>query len=51
MLHHVFVIYNKIVKKKNILAFGAHLDDIELGCYATLIKLKKYNVYLIVISN
>jgi len=37
---------------KNILAFGAHPDDIELGCAGTLIKHVKtgQNVYLCVLS-
>ncbi len=35
---------------KNILAFGAHPDDIELGCGGTLLKYAKagYNVYMCV---
>ena len=33
--------------KKNILAFGAHLDDIELGCYATNTLLKLKNIMFI----
>jgi len=37
----------------NILAFGAHPDDIELGCGGTLIKHQKagHNVYLCVMSD
>ena len=37
---------------KNILAFGAHPDDIELGCSGTLCKYVKagHNVYLCVLS-
>ncbi len=38
---------------KNILAFGAHPDDIELGCAGTLLKFAKSgnNVYLCVLSD
>ena len=38
--------------KKNILAFGAHPDDIELGCAGTLRKFVKagHDVYLCVLS-
>lgn len=36
----------------NILAIGAHPDDIEYGCYGTLLKYveKGHNVYLLVLS-
>lgn len=38
---------------KNILAFGAHPDDIELGCGGTLLKHVKagHNVYVCVLSH
>jgi len=38
--------------KKNILAFGAHPDDVELGCAGTLRKYVKegHNVYVCVLS-
>lgn len=38
---------------KNILAIGAHPDDIEIGCAATLLKLKDQGkkVYCLVLSN
>ena len=38
--------------KRNILAFGAHPDDIELGCSGTLRKFVKsgHDVYLCVLS-
>ena len=38
--------------KKNILAFGAHPDDVELGCSGTLRKYVKqgHNVYVCVLS-
>ena len=37
----------------NILAFGAHPDDIELGCGGTLLKHRKagHDVYLCVMSD
>ena len=37
----------------NVLAFGAHPDDIELGCGGTLLKHQKagHNVYLCVMSD
>lgn len=39
-------------KTRNVLAFGAHPDDIELGCGGTLLKHVKagHNVYLCVLS-
>lgn len=41
------------VKKVNILAIGAHPDDIEFGCGGTLIKYaeKGHKIYLLVMSN
>jgi LmbE family N-acetylglucosaminyl deacetylase len=41
-----------MTQKRNILAFGAHPDDIELGCAGTLLKYVKagHNVYLCVLS-
>src|SRR5580698_4453205 len=41
-----------VKKTRNILAFGAHPDDIELGCAGTLRKHVKEgsNVYLCVLS-
>lgn len=32
-------------KRKGILAIGAHPDDIELGCGASLARLRKRNLY------
>lgn len=43
---------SKEINKMNILAIGAHPDDIEFGCGGTLIKYaqKKHNVYLLVLT-
>ena len=40
------------MNKKNILFVGAHMDDIELGCAGTILKLsKKFNIYFLIITN
>jgi len=41
------------IKKMNILAIGAHPDDIEIGCGGTLAKYASYghNIYLLIATN
>jgi LmbE family N-acetylglucosaminyl deacetylase len=41
------------IKKMNILAIGAHPDDIEIGCGGTLAKYALYghNIYLLIATN
>ena len=42
-----------MIKRMNILAIGAHPDDIEYGCAATLIKYaeRDHRIYLMVLTN
>ncbi|MEK9054961.1 hypothetical protein P2S09_22890, partial [Escherichia coli] len=38
-------------KRKGILAIGAHPDDIELGCGASLARLAQKGIYIAAVGN
>lgn len=52
MTEHVFHPDSKSGKKKNVVVFGAHPDDFEVGCSGTILKfIKNINLRIVVMSD
>jgi LmbE family N-acetylglucosaminyl deacetylase len=52
MTEYIFLPERKSKKKKNVVVFGAHPDDFEVGCAGTILKYKKYiNLKIFVMSD
>lgn len=52
MIENIISPHNSKTRKKNVVVFGAHPDDFEVGCSGTLLKyLKQINLRLIIMSD
>lgn len=52
MTEHIFEPDSKSKKKKNVVVFGAHPDDFEVGCSGTILKyIKDINLRIFVMSD
>jgi LmbE family N-acetylglucosaminyl deacetylase len=52
MTEYIFLPERKTNKKKNVVVFGAHPDDFEVGCAGTILKYKKHiNLRIYVMSD
>ena len=52
MTEKIFLTNNKAKKKKNVVVFGAHPDDFEVGCAGTILKyFKDINLRIYVMSD
>ncbi|MFI5212024.1 MAG: PIG-L deacetylase family protein [Ignavibacteria bacterium] len=52
MIDSIISLQNGAARKKNVVVFGAHPDDFEVGCSGTLLKyLKQINLRIIIMSD